>query len=479
MAVRDTFGNPIPNQAITSLKQDVSGLVGGKAIPIDVENSATDESNNALSVVFSGTTDDNGVLIFRVKSIAPGVFDERFRAILTYHNPLTQADIPMDMSIYTHLKNSFKKPFSGSMVLMDPSGQNANSAQEYSLQVKAHSSLSAYTIEDFSSSVKAKTAGQKVAYIGGLDNMSDNPNFFVRVESGGKTVNAPSLTLSPHPIIKLTQGGKTVRYDLTAQDAGADNTAIELNQEIASSGVKIIGLAKTQGNTTQSAALSAISPSAMRSGIRQNAYKLIAGMKTGQEQGGVKYVEGSVTIHGTPTYQTLVVKNGNVFIDGNLNTYAKKLGIIVLRDDTTKKELGNVYVLPAVSYIAGLIYADGGMISTGFKTGTDRVDSPYKNSSAREGALQNQLVLKGSVFTSNTVGGATPNDGSSFMLPGSVSTANFSTALMYDFNYLRRGNEGCDKNENGKCTDAGEYTNPFVIIYDTAAVRTPPKGFAQ
>gem|GEM_PF-6574100 len=35
--------------------------------------------------------------------------------------------------------------------------------------------------------------------------------------------------------------------------------------------------------------------------------------------------------------------------------------------------------------------------------------------------------------------------------------------MIYDLNYLRRGNTGCDKNENEVCTDPGEYKDATVI----------------
>ena len=47
--------------------------------------------------------------------------------------------------------------------------------------------------------------------------------------------------------------------------------------------------------------------------------------------------------------------------------------------------------------------------------------------------------------------------------------------MIYDLNYIRRNNSGCDKNNNGVCTDVGEYIEPFVIEYDSRIQTDPPK----
>lgn len=94
--------------------------------------------------------------------------------------------------------------------------------------------------------------------------------------------------------------------------------------------------------------------------IRKKATELIRGLTDGQTVNGVHYEEGDITISGDSfTYETLIVKNGNVIINGNLNLNHKKLGVIVLKDDQADSSLGNVYVTPEVGYIEAAIYADG------------------------------------------------------------------------------------------------------------------------
>lgn len=151
------------------------------------------------------------------------------------------------------------------------------------------------------------------------------------------------------------------------------------------------------------------------------------------------------------------------------------MGIIVLRDDAQRTDLGNVYVHKGVQYIQSIIYADGGLISTGFQTGQDTAGN-YRDSTARTSALQKQLVIKGSLFTRNTIGGAILGDSGKYLLPGGGMTTDFDLALMHDLNYLRRGNDGYNSINGTKNYNLGNTEN-CIIISDTSSLSNPPKGF--
>lgn len=171
------------------------------------------------------------------------------------------------------------------------------------------------------------------------------------------------------------------------------------------------------------------------------------------------------------------MKNGNLKIAGNFNTGGKKFGIIVLRDDATRSDLGNIYIQPSVRYIQSAIYADGGIISTGFKPGEDTIGS-YKDSAIRTNTLSEQLVIKGSLFTRNTIGGAIKGTSRKYVLPGGSSTNDFDVAMMYDLNYLRRNNVGWDvSGVNGTQDYNQDNKNNVVIIFDANLQKNPPKGF--
>ncbi|MGE4443358.1 MAG: hypothetical protein AB7E37_00005, partial [Candidatus Altimarinota bacterium] len=99
-----------------------------------------------------------------------------------------------------------------------------------------------------------------------------------------------------------------------------------------------------------------------------------------------------------------------------------------------------------------------------------------EDSSTRTANLNKQLILNGSVFTRNTIGGAILAGGK-YILPGGVKTDDFDKAMVYDLNYIRRGGNGCDKNNNSSCIDSGEYREPFIIKYDSRIQTAPIKLF--
>lgn len=122
-------------------------------------------------------------------------------------------------------------------------------------------------------------------------------------------------------------------------------------------------------------------------------------MKSGDTVNGIKYIEGDATLSGDQSYELLVVQNGNVTITDNLNNSGKKLGIVVMRDNQSRSDLGNIYVKNSVTKMQAYIYADGGLISA------DSSGNPYTaNTAARTSALKSQLILKGLLLTRNTIG---------------------------------------------------------------------------
>lgn len=98
----------------------------------------------------------------------------------------------------------------------------------------------------------------------------------------------------------------------------------------------------------------------------------------------------------------LVVKDANVIINW-IKYYMKKIGIIVLKDNynTNSDYIANwnVYVTSNVSSINAIIYADWWFISANSSW------IPYTtDSTSRSIELNNQLFMKWSLFTRNTIG---------------------------------------------------------------------------
>jgi hypothetical protein len=286
---------------------------------------------------------------------------------------------------------------------------------------------------------------------------------------------APGIQVD-RPEISYVLSGRNVRYWLSGGDAPNDRTPVALAGSNFT-GVRIVGSAQLSGKsvaTGQAENFSEIGSSA-RSTLRKNAFQLIRNMNSGQVVNGVRYVVGDVTVSGDQDYETLVVVDGNVIVNGNLNPTGKKFAIIVLKDgyDPVGGYVGkgNVLVTPQVTKISAVLYADGAMVAADANGKAFLNDGP-----SRTAALQKQLSIVGSLMTRNTVGGAVLVGGS-YLLPGGTYTNDFDAALAYDLNYFRRGSLGCDANGNGNCTDAGEYPDPLVVTYDPRTLTDPPKGF--
>jgi hypothetical protein len=243
--------------------------------------------------------------------------------------------------------------------------------------------------------------------------------------------------------------------------------------------------------TGQKQNISSIASLESRTQIRKNAYTYTNSMTDWQIVNWVKYVDLSLKpawsknykIEENPTYETLVVKNGNVIIDWDLNKNNKVLWIIVLRDGFNVQEdyktTWNVYVLPNVQKINAIIYADGGLISIK-EIKNDQAVLYETDSTERTQNLNKQLYMNGSLFTRNTIWWAvlTNQTNGEYTLPWWWKTTDFNLALQYDLNYTRRWKKWCEqKIEAGK--QVCVYNEPFIIKYDSRIQTTPPKLFGN
>jgi hypothetical protein len=121
--------------------------------------------------------------------------------------------------------------------------------------------------------------------------------------------------------------------------------------------------------------------------------------------------------------KTLIVEGWNIYITGNI-IWTGILGLIALE----RNGIGwNIYVHPNVTDIHAVLYADRSFLS---------YNGVELDGSTSDEDLANQLYIKGSLFSENTLWG--------FQLskcPFYVTSANCNTpqkAAKYDLNYLRR-----------------------------------------
>ena len=223
--------------------------------------------------------------------------------------------------------------------------------------------------------------------------------------------------------------------------------------------------------TWQETNFSDISMSEMRWTIRKNAFELIRNMNGKWEWqilNGIRYVEWNVTIWWEiKWYETLIVKNWNVFIDSDLNLKLDKFWIIVLKDNynvnTDYKISWNVYIKNNVEKINAVVYADWT-----FKSAKD-----FKWTSYEDAELSKKLVLNWTLFTRNTIWWATELIVEwlwwDYLLPGWKWIKDYELAANYDLNFVRKA-QFCE-------WDPEAYA--FLVRYNAKIQTNPPKWFSS
>ncbi|MDD2870662.1 MAG: hypothetical protein PHS49_01620 [Candidatus Gracilibacteria bacterium] len=464
LALKDKFSNPVYNKDILSFDTNCTGINGCINLKTLLGTSGVD----SILETFDNKTDTNGVIKFTLKSLVPGLFREIFKIqIREWNQNYVDTTTIKQYSIgkFTNT-NKFLIPIKAELSIIEGGikpeiGMN----QKYKIGLSDLSTnLNGFTngilnISKFS--IINKVEGHfwnmfNVINKSFNNNLNTNLGFSGSVDANDNILSGVDL-LSDNFDVSYNIGGEDVKYIL--DDFGIKGC------NVATLGLKVIGNLQGDGKssiTGQSANFSDISKSELRSQIRLNGFKLVKSMDDGDIIGKVKYVEGDISISGNNLgYETLVVYNGNVIINGDLNQNADKLGIIVLKDNyitnTDYNKSGNVYVNNNVENINAIIYADGGFFS-----------ARSNGSRYSDLELNKVLTLNGSLFTRNTIGGAVRGN-TSYTLPGGKTTTNFNLAEIYDLNYIRKVDNQCDATNN--------YS--FLIKYDSKIQSNPPIGFSN
>jgi len=223
--------------------------------------------------------------------------------------------------------------------------------------------------------------------------------------------------------------------------------------------------------------------------------------------GGVHYYKGGTlklgTNFGAGTMigggkNTIIIEDGNLFIAENL-AYASNtdsLGIILINSLISDSEHGNVFVSKDVQQFVGTYFTHGTITSTA-KTATDTSSPEIVEGLDRDpdihigndlnpgNVLNKQLLLNGTVFTRNTLGGSMINP---MIDPWGKTPGTKEEAQRYDLHFVRRYTnklkDGSDVlPENNYCVKnpINCDTNPhaFVIRPDGKVIdaTTVPPGF--
>lgn len=187
----------------------------------------------------------------------------------------------------------------------------------------------------------------------------------------------------------------------------------------------------------------------------------------------VKYHKGDITLSGDITwYQTLIIEDGNLTINGDLNPSKANIGIILINKNDTSK--GNIYITPNVQFVGATIFADGSVISVREATNHDFIIKEDRDTSLSK----KQIVFYGSLYTRNTVGWATLNANSQYSLPNGEFTTDVETALQYDLSQLRLQDADSTKIPTDYYSSNSQGRKESVVIWpNKAQLSNPPIGF--
>lgn len=190
------------------------------------------------------------------------------------------------------------------------------------------------------------------------------------------------------------------------------------------------------------------------------------------------YLDGGGSSITLPTgIKTILIKGGNLHIRSNLvySSRQDSFGVVVLKDAAGNG--GNIYIYPSVTNVVGAYYAEGSVISVNDSGREEEDNSNTCDGSAgfcdRSFELRNQLYLKGSFATKNTVGGSDKNP---LECPSGITCTSRAIARYYDLTYLRTYHE----NSGGtQAIGAASNSNAVVIEYDSRIQSTPPPLFSK
>ncbi len=501
LKLKDKYDNPIYNKTLDFVNQDCTWYTWCSTIKTNMSWVTPSGDDSIIEYSYWTNTNSLWEVSFRVRSYSPWTFSNRFKIRLNdWDDNYLDTASTSDYFVSNIDTNTYNKLFTWELFASDDNWLTWDALPEYwtdlkyKLQVNPIPSASAIvtTLLNFKNNVRAvdvfNSEVQSVSTISGLN--TKNPTFTCRLNTStsASSFTTPWLQISDNDdlsnvVISYLIWWKTVSYILSANESWSDKTPISLKNETGDVflWVQVIWILQWSGKsdfTWQEKNFSDISKAEARSVIRKNAFTQIKNMSNNQIVNWVKYVVWTdINLSWEISwYETLVVKDANVIINWDLNTTWKKLGIIVLKDNyNTNSDYTanwNVYVTSNVSSINAIIYADWWFISANSSW------IPYTtDSTSRSIELNNQLFMKWSLFTRNTIGWAILA-GWDYILPWwkkiTWIDSNFEKAMIYDLNYIRRWKSNCIEISPWLC----KYNNwAFVIEYDSKVQTAPPKLF--
>ncbi len=192
----------------------------------------------------------------------------------------------------------------------------------------------------------------------------------------------------------------------------------------------------------------------------------------------VRYSDTTFRNLGLDSVRSIIVLWANVYIDESVLTPigdTRPRTIIVLPNDNWIG--GNIFIDGSVTKIQSSLVAGGSIFSAYFPPAT-QTDYIYYNTDASStaGLPDRQLYVFGSIISHNSLGGSTPQGGSTYVCPYIEVNCTRQTAIRYDFNYFR----DYQKNPAKRGYIDSRFDDwSLVIEYNPLLVRDPPPGLTQ
>lgn len=461
ISIKDKYLNPIYNKEILSLNTDCWVYSWCNNLKTLLETTG----NDALIESYSSITDSNWLISLALKSLAPWIFNEVFKIKMydwdvNYNNT---SNIKY-YSIWSFSStNSFIKPITWKLSITEwwtyPEIWKNQKYKVWLNELSWNLTLSNWSLDVSKDTIINKTSW----HFWNTFNLIDK-SFWKNLDSflwfsWSVDVNENILSWinisSKDLIISYVIWWEPVKYIL-------DDFWLKWCN-VSTLWLKIIWNLQWDWKsniTWQKANFSDLSKLAFRTKIRNNWYKYIKSMSDWQILNWVKYVHWDIKISWNVIwYETLIVYNWNVIIEGDLNTIWDKLWIIVLKDkylvNYDYHKSWNIYVDKNVEKINAIIYADWWFFSS--KADWTRY---------QDNELNKLLTLNWTLFTRNTIGWAVKAN-SKYLLPWWEQITNYNLAHIYDLNYIRK--------VDNKCNWVDNYS--FLIKYNSDIQMNPPIGF--
>lgn len=469
--IRDKYNNPVHDKEMDIIGQDCWDLTSWC---LELTENTIDWSWESALLIYdvsnNWVTDVNWQVRLKIRSVSPGAYTNSFLVkVRAWNQKYIDTNEIIDFYVFKAEETNFMPPFEMSEIKVSDDWVNWDSKpeiwkeQKYRIIVSNTGSISGYdnwVLRLNQESIKSKVDWHFWINFEWVErNFWNNINSFLgfswTIDGSANLLKWPEVENDELEITyEIPSVDKKVVYKLDSVSIkGCDRETLWLKVEwnIQWDGKSDI--------TWQEENFSDLSLSDTRSIIRQNAYQLIRNMSNGQVLNWVKFIdEQDYVLEANPSFETLIVREWNVIINKDINTWNNKLWIIVLKDKydvaSDYNKAWNIYIANNVNSISAALYSDGTMRSA---------KSNWTNYSDSE--LLNDLEIFWTVFTRNTIGWAV-NWGTSYTLPGWQETTDYELASSYDLNYLRK---------SMSCWD--DYA--LLIKYNSALQVNPPKGFSK